>query len=119
MAEVTRAYGDATTSNFVKMGEEPLTNSLVNVSGDRSPYTTMRPRGVSEGGTPLAGGTAVRGVGADATGEHSGPCFSPVTTISFPNSPEASETGRGLRVMPSKVGNQDFWDKRYATGSVI
>jgi hypothetical protein len=118
MAEVTRAYGDTTTTNFPKMGEEPMTTSLVNVSGDRSPYTTMRPKGNASGG-PLAGGTAARGVGPDATGEHSGPCFTPMTTISYPNAPEASQTGRGLRVMPSRVGNQDFWDSRYSSGQII
>jgi hypothetical protein len=116
----TRPYGDAVQSNFPKMGEHPLVGTLVNTSGDRSAYTTSRPR-PAQGDAIATGGTAIRGVGGDATGEHSGPVFSPQTTISYPNSPEASQTGRGLRTIPSvaaKTGNGDFWDNR-AQGPVI
>jgi hypothetical protein len=116
----TRSYSDNVSTSFVTMGAEPLTDHLVNVSGDRSPYTTLRPRGVPNGGSvPDAGTATYRGVGADATGEHSGPRFAPASTICYPNSPEASKTGRGLRTVPSKMGNQDFWDKRYESGEVI
>lgn len=115
----TRPYGDATSSNFPKMGEHPLEGNLVNTSGNRSPYTQVQAKKGPSGDALATGGTAVRGVGANATGEHSGPCFAPQTTIYFPNSPEASQTGRGLRIVPSAVGNRDFWDSRYESGSVI
>lgn len=112
-----------TTSKFPKMGEHPLEGSIINMSGQRSPYTMpVERKGAS--GDPLAtGGTSVRGVGPDATGEHSGPCFTPQTTICFPNSPEASKTGRGMRTIPSvasKTGNGDFWNDRASqSGQVI
>lgn len=105
---------DNATSNFPKMGEFALTDSIVNVSGNRSPYTQVQARsGPSADENP--GGTAVRGQMA-MNGENPGPRFAPQTTISFPNAPEASQTGRGLRVVPSSIGNRDFWDSRYETG---
>jgi hypothetical protein len=116
----SRPYGDAVSSSFAKMGDHPLVGTIVNTSGNRSPYT--HPEGRYSGGDAVAtGGTGVRGVGGNATGEHSGPVFAPQTTISFPNSPEASQTGRGLRAIPSvasRTGNGDFWDNR-AQGQVI
>lgn len=99
------------SSVFPKMGAEPLTDHLVDISGNRSPYTIRVPRhGPSADSEP--GDQALRGVGSDATGEHSGPRFAPVTTVFYPNAPEWSETGRALRTVPSKVGALDFWDAR-------
>lgn len=121
MADFTRPYGDAMTSNFPKMGEHPLVGNIVNVSGNRSPYTTARPKGGPSGDSESEP-AAVRGVGRDATGEHAGPCFAPQTTVYYPNAPEASQTGRALVTVPSvasKNGNGDFWDKRAYAGQVI
>lgn len=121
MADYTRPYGDATTSNFPKMGEHPLVGTIVNTSGNRSPYTTSRPKG-GPAGDSESEPSAVRPVGRNATGENAGPMFAPQTTVVFPNSPEAAKTGRGLVTVPSvasKNGNGDFWDKRAYTGQVI
>lgn len=109
-------------SQFEKMGESPLVGSLVNVSGNRSPYTTAVPRK----GAPSADGesepNAHRGQ-TMATGEHSGPCFRPQTTLFWPNAPEQAATGRALRYLPSagsKSGNGDFWNDRASqSGQVI
>jgi hypothetical protein len=112
----------ATTSaaTFPKMGEEPLTQHLVNCSGDRSPYTLRAPKGGPSGDALATGGKANRGVGAMATGEHSGARFSPVMTIDYPNSPEHAQTGRGMRTVPSKAGVSDFWNDRASqSGQVI
>lgn len=117
----TRPYGDAVQSSFPKMGENPLVGTIVNVSGNRSPYTHQVGK-FDQGDADAVGGGGARGVGGMATGEHSGPVFAPQTTISFANSPEASQTGRGLRTVPSvasKTGNGDFWDNRYESGQVI
>lgn len=118
----TRPYGDATTSQFPKMGEHPLEGNIVNVSGDRSPYTQSVAK-YSGGDAIATSGTSIRGVGRDATGEKPGPAFAPQTTISFPNSPESSQTLRSLRTVPSvasKTGNGDFWDSRTSqSGQVI
>lgn len=109
---------DNATSHFPKMGEEPLTNHLVNASGDRSRYTTpvgrKGPAGDSESEP------ATRRGATSMNGEHNGPRFAPVATISYPNAPEASATGRGMRTVPSAIGNRDFWDRRAdASGQVI
>lgn len=117
----TRPYGDAVQSNFPKVGEHPLEGTIVNTSGNRSPYTHAEGR--YTGGDAIGGGMAVRPVGSMATGEHSGPVFAPQSTIVFPNSPESSQTGRGLRPIrsvASKTGNGDFWDSRTSqSGQVI
>jgi hypothetical protein len=107
---------DMTTSSFPKMGENPLVGTIVNISGNRSPYT--HPVALpSQGDAAAIGGTSIRSVGSDATGENAGPRFAPVTMICFPNDPAASQTGRGLRIVRSAVGNSDFWDRRYESGA--
>jgi HNH endonuclease len=105
------------TSSFVKMGEEPLTSHLVNASANRGNTMPVARKGPSSDSEP--GTMAVRGTGRMTSGEVNGPSFSPVTRISFPNSPEMSQTGRGLRTVPSKAGVSDFWQQRYDVGTVI
>jgi hypothetical protein len=106
-------------TQFPKMGEYPLEGGLVNMSGKRSPYTMPEAR-KGPSGDAMDGPTGHRGVGPDATGEHNGPRFRPVTTIAFPNSEAASATGRGMRTLPSSLGNRDFWDSRTdGSGEVI
>lgn len=118
----SRPYGDTAVSNFPKMGEHPLEGTIVNTSGNRSPYTYPRAKSGPSGDSETEP-SIVRGVGSLATGEHSGPCFAPQTTISFPNSPESGQTGRGLRTVPSvasRSGNGGFWDQRTSqSGQVI
>lgn len=115
--EYSRSFGDSAVSAFPKMGEHPLEGSLVNTSGERSPYTKTvarkGPAGDSETeGAPVRGHTQIS--------EAQGPTFAPQTTIDFPNAPEASQTGRGMRRVPSSVGNRDFWDDRASqSGKVI
>jgi hypothetical protein len=105
-------------TQFPKMGEEPLTNSLVNVSGNRSPYTTAVARKGPSGDSESEPATH-RGQ-TSMSGTHPGPAFRPQTTISYPNAPEASQTGRGMRTLPSAVGNSPFWDRRAdESGEVI
>src|SRR5215472_6202311 len=117
--DYTRPYGDAATSNFPKMGEHPLEGNVVNVSGERSPYTNNRPKGGPTSDSE-PGIQAVRGVGAMATGENAGPVFAPQTTISFPNSPEAATTGRAVKTVPSATRGGRFWHgARAEAGQVI
>lgn len=108
-------------SNFPKMGEHALEGSLVNMSGARSPYTQPVAR-KGPAGDSESEPSAVRG-GMQISGEHCGPTFRPVATVSYPNSPEVSQTGRGLRAIPSvasRTGNGDFWNDRASqSGQVI
>jgi hypothetical protein len=100
------------TSQFEKMGESPLTapGSVVNVSGNRSPYTMEVPR-KGPSGDSESEPASVRGNGGMMSGEHNGPRFSPLTTVFYPNSPEMSQTGRGMRTVPSK-GDNSFWGEQ-------
>lgn len=108
---------DSATSAFPKMGEEPLTHNLVNASGNRgNTIPVARP---AQGDAIATGGTAVRGVGPDASGERDGARLV-ISTILYPNSSEMSQTGRGMRVVPSKAGVSDFWNDRASqSGQVI
>lgn len=108
-----------TQSNFPKMGEHPLEGSLINTSGNRSPYTTPRPKGGPSGDSESEPSNH-RGAGSMATGEHNGPTFRPVTTLYQQNAAEASATQRAVRTVPSSLGNRDFWDDRASqSGEVI
>lgn len=99
------------STNFPAMGEFPLTEGLVNVSGDRSRNTIPVARKGPSGDVLATGGTAHRGQ-ISMDGEHNGPTFRPVTTLYAQNAAAASDTGRGMRTVPSAMGNRDFWDKR-------
>lgn len=106
---------DNATSNFPKMGESPLVGSVVNVSGNRSPYTMPVARKGPSGDSETEP-ASVRPSGAMASGEHNGPRFSPMTTVFYPNSPEMQNTGRGMRTVPSK-GDNSFWGEQASNQS--
>lgn len=95
------------TSTFPKMGDDGYT-SLINVSGDRSPYTRAVPR--SGPTTPDLGGSPAGGRGSSMIHEAHGPQFRPVA--SKVQGPDYAATGRNVRAVPSAVGNRDFWDSR-------
>lgn len=44
--------------------------------------------------------------------ERLGASYAPKVNYVYPNQPEASQTLRNVRVMPSAIGNGDFWAKR-------
>jgi hypothetical protein len=100
------------TSSFPKMGESGY-EGLVNMSGDRSPYTKDQPR---HGPTmPDTGGSPAGGRGSGMVHDTYGPAFRPVASRSF--APEYPETGRGMRTVPSAIGNRDFWAARAENGA--
>lgn len=103
---------DAERSTFEKMGETELTSHLVNVSGDRSKYTTPVAKKGPGAQDSIDGPTSTRGRGKTATGESNGPKFAPQTQICYTNDPVAHGTGRGMRQVASAVGNRDFWSAR-------
>jgi hypothetical protein len=106
------------SAQFPTMGEYPLEGGLVNMSGERSAYTTPEAR-KGPSADAMDGPTGHKGA-ISMSGEHNGPRFRPMTTICYPNTPEAGATGRGMRTLPSSVGNRDFWDRRAdGSGEVI
>ncbi len=107
MAKHTRPYGDAESTSFPKMGDEELTSHVVNISGNRSPYTMpVQKKGPTNDGDPSMGTANARS--ANLIHEANGPRCRTVETINYENTPEKNATGRNLRIMPSKAGIQDF-----------
>lgn len=102
------------TTHFEAMGENPLVGTIVNISGNRSPYTMAVPRKGPSSDVLATGGKANKGATL-MSGTHNGAKFRPQTTICYPNAPEASATGRGLRTVP-KAGNS-FASARNSTNS--
>jgi hypothetical protein len=99
------------TSNFPKMGDDGMT-SLVNMSGQRSPYTM--PEGRKGPGSPDLGGGGAGGRGSTMIHEAHGPQFRPVASKVYAT--EYAATGRNTRQVPSAVGNRDFWAARSLAG---
>lgn len=105
-------------SQFPKMGEFPLVDSIGDPSALPSGHTTFRPR-MGPSGDSESEPAGPRGRTA-MTGERHGPVFRPQETICYPNDPAASATGRGLRILPSVASRNGFWDDRASqSGQVI
>jgi hypothetical protein len=94
-------YTDTTTTSFPKMGDEGIPHSIVNVSAaNRGPYTQGKKtmgRGKSPTGTKANRGGTLKG-------ESAAPTFRPVTTIAYPNAPEAQATQSRTYLVPSAGG---------------
>lgn len=107
----TRSFGDTESSTFPKMGDDYLTDHLVNVSGNRSPYTMPVARKGPKQDNDVNVGTK-KNRSASLIHEANGPACTIVAKICYPNAPEHNQTQRGLKTVPSSVGNRDFWGAR-------
>lgn len=97
---------DKTTTKFPKMG---TTNARANnVSGAPSKHTKPVKKNNSKGGSPEPATAGHR----QGQLERLGFMGAPQTTMSYPTAPEASQTLRNTRVVPSAIGNRDFYLKR-------
>lgn len=98
--------------NALNTGSRPTMGSVaapVNASAAPSRNTTVVGKKGPSGGM-LEGATANhRGPRLNET---NGPAFRIQAMLYAPNAAEASATRRNVRVVPSAVGNRDFWDKR-------
>ena len=106
---------DNATSSFPKMGES-LIGQIVNISGDRTPYTTQVAKKSGKNSNPNLGSKANRG--RSMIRNANGPACHIVTTISYPNSGEAGKTSRNMRRVR---GGSQFYGARAAaqnTGNV-
>lgn len=106
-------YTETTTDTFEKMGDY---DQVMNMSGQRSPYTMPQAR---KGPTSpdMGGGNGSARKGATLIHEAHGPAFTPVATRG--QAPEYPATGRAIRTVPSAVGNRDFWDRRADQGGEV
>ena len=87
---------DNATTQFPKMGDEGITSHVVNISGQRSPYTKPTTK---EGFGKSGDGDLAHKSNKSATLIHNanGPrCFI-AATISYPNSPEASKEQKNVK----------------------
>lgn len=110
---------DKTRSQFPKMGDEWITENLINCSGNRSPYTTPVPRKTQGRGASPTGVKKNRNNNGMIQEAH-GPTFRPVTTLYKQNAAEASATQRNTRIVPAAVGDRDFWAARqYSQGNGV
>jgi hypothetical protein len=106
----------ASASPFPKMGETLIQN-LVNVSGNRSPYTMTTPKKTMGRGKSPTGTMAVRG--RTQIREANGPQFHVSTTLYHQNAAEASQVLRNTKMVPPTITRPDhvgsaatFWQKR-------
>lgn len=112
---------DATTTSFPKMGDS-LIHNVMNLSGQRSPYTKTMPRKNKAGKSPIGstGGTKKHTLIKEANG--------PRCTVKFTlyanNAADAGKQTRNVRMMPQRMSRPDgtgggnFWAKR-AHGQVM
>ena len=97
---------DKTTTTFPKMGTSNARAN--NVSG--APSKNTKP--VRKKSTVSAKPEAATASHRQGVQERLGFKGAPQTTMSYPTAPEASQTLRNTRVVPSAIGNRDFYLKR-------
>lgn len=95
-----------TVTSPAKMGEE-MAHPRANAA--QSPNVKYRPRNNSKGGSIPDAGTAGHRTGHQ---ERLGAKYAPQMPLYEQNAAAASETQKNVRVVPSAVGNRDFWTKR-------
>lgn len=93
-----------TVTSPAKMGEE-MAHPTANAS--QSPNVKYQQRGHGKGGSDPATATVRPG-----HQERLGAKWAPQMVMSAPQAPEASQTGRNVRVVQSAIGNRDFYLKR-------
>jgi hypothetical protein len=98
------------SSDFPVMGES-VAQHIMNMSRKRSPYTTAVKKKTQGRGASPTGRTG--GVKSHALiHEANGPACTVKATLYKQNAAEASTVLRNTKMMPSAVGNRDFWVKR-------
>lgn len=99
-----------TTTSPAKMGEEM---AHPRVTASQSPNVKMRPRGNSKGGGEPATANHRTGVQGTDNRERNGAKWAPQMMMGSPEVlPSAQSTQRNVRVLPSGVGNRDFYLRR-------
>jgi hypothetical protein len=97
---------DKTTTTFPKMGTSNA--SAVNQSG--APSRNTKP--VRKKSTVSAKPAPATAAHRQGTLERLGAQGAPQTTMSYPTAPEAAQTFRNVHIVPSAIGNRDFYLRR-------
>lgn len=96
---------DNTTTSFEKMGTSA---SVARAVADPSPNLKFKRRGNSRGGS-LPPATAAHRQGVQ---ERLGAQFAPQVNVEYANAESAASEGRHVLLVPSAIGNRDFYLKR-------
>ena len=99
--------GDACTTTFEKMGDSIIDQVVGNVMARQSPNTVSVARKGPTGGQEPATANHKSNVL-----ERGGASLHPTATLYKQNAAEASATMRNTRLVPSALGNRDFYAKR-------
>lgn len=103
---------DKTTTNFTKMGTSAAT-TVDNLSAAPSKNTKPVPRKTTVSGAPQPATASIR----KHVLERNGASYTPTATLYAQNAAEASATQRNTVVVPSALGNRDFYlRRRYGQG---
>jgi hypothetical protein len=102
---------DNTISDFPKMGDEGIPNSVVNLSARPSPYTMPQPRHRS-GGAEVPGAGTKKNRGGSLIHDAQGPSVCHFATLYEQNAAVATQGQRNVRLMPRYTGDGGFWAKR-------
>lgn len=98
---------DKTTTKFPTMGTQSANPAVLT---SQSPNVKYAPKsGNAKGGSIGEPATATNR--ADVL-ERNGFKGAPQIKHSYPNAPEAAQTYRNVRLVPSAIGRSQFWDKR-------
>lgn len=97
---------DKTTTKFPTMGTEAAT--VTNVSGTTVSGTLVPKSGNAKGGAGEPATANARSGSIERNGFKGAPQVNHV----YANAPEASQTFRNVRLVPSAVGNRDFYARR-------
>jgi hypothetical protein len=97
-----RTFTDNSTTSFAKMGDEGIPSSVVNMSGQRSPYTQTVPKKTQGRGASPTGKKVNRG--QSMIHEANGPACKIVTTLYKANAASANDTQRNVKYMPPAMG---------------
>jgi hypothetical protein len=109
---------DMTKTSFPVMGDSGIPDSVVNLSGARSPYTQVVAKGGVPAGDNIDGPTGAPRTATTVNAEVLGPMCKPQTTLFFPNAANHADTGRNTKLVPSRTGVSDMWAAR-AEGPVL
>ena len=102
-------------TTFPAMGDDGIPRSVVNMSGQRAPYTQEVPKQGGQSGD-LASGDGIR---TSTEIQHAqGPTLAPITRIYADNAAEATASMRNVRVVPGRGGVDDFYLKRAESNTI-
>jgi len=107
---------DNETTQFEKVGDDGIISHVVNMSGQRSPYTIEVPRDKGSASGDIQGVGTKSNRSATLIHEANGPACHVQATISYPNAEGVNQTLRNVRLVKPSGGN-NFYGARAEAGN--